>query len=117
VSPRRDRAPRPLLVALAFGLAALPAGGARAQLGHGLPPPTRPLHLRLAQADVVAIAEVERVDLGRVAVHGAQVLRGTAGERFEIKRSVAAAGARRGRPRALPAEGRPPAVRAGRRAA
>jgi hypothetical protein len=52
-----------------------------------MPPPSRPLHLRLAQADVVAIGEVERVELGRIAVRGAQALRGEAGERFVIKRA------------------------------
>jgi hypothetical protein len=63
-------------------------GDALAQrFGHGLPPPPRPLHVRLALADVVAFATVERVELGRIAVGDAQALRGAPAGSFRIKRA------------------------------
>ena len=82
---------RPTLrLARALGALAalLAAGGAAAQgFGHGLPPPARPLHVRLAAADVVALGAVERVETGRIAVSGAHALRGEPGARFHIKRA------------------------------
>jgi len=89
VSSHRDLAQRWIAtVAALAGLAAVcVAPGARAQMGHGLPPPARPLHLRLAEADVVAIASVERVEIGRIALRDVRALRGAPGERFEIKRA------------------------------
>jgi hypothetical protein len=56
---------------------------------HGLPPAARPLHVRLQEADVVAIGTVERVETGRVDVAEAVVLRGGADDRFRLKRSPA----------------------------
>ena len=73
------------LLALALCLGALPAAAQIA--GHGLPAPSRPLHARLAEADVVALGTIERVELGRVQVGDAVALRGTPGERFAIKRA------------------------------
>lgn len=58
---------------------------ARAQ--HGIAPGPRPLHLRLADAEVVAIATVAEVGEGRVAVRDAVALRGEAPREFEIKRA------------------------------
>jgi hypothetical protein len=70
---------------MAVCLAAVPA---TAQVvGHGLPPASRPLHVRLAKADVVALGTIERVELGRIQVGHAVALRGEPGERFAIKRA------------------------------
>jgi hypothetical protein len=69
-------------ILLALGLAA-PAG---AQV-HALPPGPRPLHMRLAEADVVAIGTVAEIGAGRIAIVDAEALRGEASGRFEIKRS------------------------------
>jgi hypothetical protein len=55
--------------------------------GHALPRPGRPLHARLAQADVVALGTIERVELGRIQVGDAVALRGAPGERFAVKRA------------------------------
>jgi len=74
----------PLLVAILLGSLAF-ASPARAQ--HGMASGPRPLHLRLAEADVVAIGIVEAVNDGRVTVGGAAVLRGEAQPRFEVKRA------------------------------
>src|SRR5690606_37651576 len=68
-----------LLAWLAF------AAGARAQ--HGMTSGPRPLHLRLAAADVVAIATVAAVTEGSVALRDAVVLRGEAAPDFELKRA------------------------------
>jgi hypothetical protein len=73
-----------LFVAMAlFSLAPL----ARAQ--HPMPSAGRPLHVRIADADVVAVATIGTIDEGRIEVRDADVLRGTAPKRFEIKRSPA----------------------------
>lgn len=82
----RDLARRLALAALLLSAFAAPER-ASAQLGHGLPPPARPLHLRLARADVVAIGEVERVDVGRIAVRPLHVLRGAPDASFAVKRA------------------------------
>ena len=82
----RCRASLPLLavpIALAASLVLVPP--TRAQHGMASGPP--PLHLRLAGADVVAIATVEEVGAGRVTVGDAVVLRGEAPARFELKRA------------------------------
>lgn len=81
---------RPMRVRRSLALAALvailaPAGPARAQ--HGMATGPRPLHLRLAEADVVAIATVADVREDRVALRDATVLRGEAAPAFEIKRA------------------------------
>jgi hypothetical protein len=52
----------------------------------GIPGP-RPLHERLAAADVAAVIEVERVDTGRIAVTRRELIAGEAPETFEVKRS------------------------------
>src|SRR5690606_12557895 len=75
--------PRPPLV-LAVLLASLVlAADAPAQ--HGMASGPRPLHLRLAETDVVAIATVEAVGDDRVALRDAIVLRGEAAPAFEVK--------------------------------
>lgn len=83
--------PGPVLLVLFAPFAAaalLTATPALAQLGgHGLPNQGRPLHVRLALADAVAIGDVERVDLGRIAVRDARVVRGDPGETFLVKRA------------------------------
>jgi len=79
---RRLSVPLAALLALLAG-----AGAARAQHGMALGP--RPLHLRLAAADVVAIATVAGVAPGRVALRDAVVLRGEAPPGFELKRAPA----------------------------
>jgi hypothetical protein len=68
---------------LVFGLALAPV--ARGQ--HPLPRGPRPLHLRIAEADVVAVATIGPITEGRVEVRDAAVLRGSAPANFEIKRS------------------------------
>ncbi len=70
------------------GMWALASAPAQAQLGgHGLPSPPRPLHARLAEADVLALGTVERVATGRFSIAGAEAWRGSPGRRFEIKRA------------------------------
>jgi hypothetical protein len=86
VPTARDLAGRLALAAVLFAAAAAP-GRASAQIGHGLPAPARPLHVRLARADVVAIGEVERVELGRIAVRPLHVLRGAPADGFAVKRA------------------------------
>jgi hypothetical protein len=65
----------------------LSPGASRAQPGHGMAVGPRPLHLRLAAADVVAIATVAEVGEGRVALRDATILRGEAPPAFELKRA------------------------------
>lgn len=72
-----------LLIAAAGGRLA----GAQVHGGHPLPPRPRPLHARVAEADLVVVAHVREVDAGRIRVDGARALVGTAPERFEVKRS------------------------------
>lgn len=74
----------PLLVAVLLLPLALTAP-ARAQ--HGMTGGPRPLHLRLAQADAIAIGTVEAVSDGRVTIGKALVLRGEVPPRFELKRA------------------------------
>lgn len=70
------------------GLWTLTAAAAQAQLGgHGMPSPPRPLHVRLAEADVIALGAVERVATGRFSIADAEAWRGSPGRRFEIKRA------------------------------
>lgn len=64
-------------------LALAPAASAQ----HGLPKPPRPLHVRLAEADIVALGKIERVEMGRIDVTNAVALRGEPGDRFRLKRS------------------------------
>ncbi len=61
------------------------ASAASAQ--HGMPKALRPLHARLAEADVVALGTVERVETGRIDVVDAFALRGEPGDRFRLKRA------------------------------
>lgn len=82
-SMRSRFGPTPLaLISLAVLSLAMPT---RAQ--HGMTGGPRPLHLRLAEADVIVIATVEAVGDGRVTVGEAVVLRGEAPARFELKRA------------------------------
>jgi hypothetical protein len=82
---RRLAPPLAALLALVAGVAQAPP--AAAQLGHGTATGPRPLHLRLAAADVVAIATIEDVRDDRVALRDARVLRGDAPPQFELKRA------------------------------
>jgi len=54
---------------------------------HAPPPGPRPLHERLAESDVVAVATIGPIQEGRIEVHDATVLHGDASPSFEIKRS------------------------------
>lgn len=74
----------PLLAAVLLISLAL-ASTARAQ--HGMTSGPRPLHLRLAEADGIAIGTVEAVNDGRVTIGDAVVLRGEVQPRFELKRA------------------------------
>ena len=78
-----------LRFACALAAAVLGAGGGAAGqgFGHGLPPSARPLHVRLAQADVVAFGVVEAVETGRIAVAQVHALRGQPGAGFQVKRA------------------------------
>lgn len=82
---RAPRSLRSLVLLAALGMLALPSGAARAQ--HGMASGPRPLHLRLAVAEVVAVATVADVGDARVAVRDATVLRGDAPPAFELKRA------------------------------
>jgi hypothetical protein len=76
--PRRARpALLGLLVAFAWPAAAQ----------HPPPPGPRPLHQRLASAELAALVRVERVDEGRIALRLEQALLGEPPESFEVKRS------------------------------
>ena len=75
-----------LFAATLFG-SALGAAPATAQAPHAIPAPVRGLHERAAQSDVVALAVVESVADGRIAVASRAVLRGEAPLRFVLKRS------------------------------
>src|SRR5262245_33454585 len=72
------------LLGLVLGAAA--AAGAQ-PIGHGLPPPLRSCHERLAAADVVAVVRVERVDPGRIALRLEAALASAPPAAFEAKRS------------------------------
>jgi hypothetical protein len=52
-----------------------------------MPARPRPLHARLAEADLAVVASVREVDEGRIRVEAARALVGSAPERFEVKRS------------------------------
>jgi len=67
--------------------ALLLARAADAQMAHGMVFGPRPLHLRVAQADVVAIGTIAAIEPGRIAVRNAVALRGAPGASFEVKRS------------------------------
>jgi len=54
---------------------------------HPLPLGPLPLHLRIAEADAVAIGTVEAIADGRIRVRDATALRGEPGESFEVKRA------------------------------
>ena len=74
-----------LLLSFALALAA------PAVAQHPLPTrTTRPLHERLALADVVAVATIGPIQEGRIEVHDATVVHGDAPPSFEIKRSPSA---------------------------
>ncbi len=70
-----------VVLVLVLGLAPL----ARAQ--HPLPQGPRPLHMRIAEADVVAVGTIGPITEGRIEIRDATVLRGNAPANFEIKRS------------------------------
>ncbi len=73
------------LAVLVLALSVVPA--ARAQ--HPMPQGPRPLHLRIAESDVVAVGTIGPITDGRVEVRDATVLRGDAPTSFAIKRSPA----------------------------
>ena len=56
-------------------------------VGHPGIPGRRPLHERLAGADLVAVVQVDRIDAGRITVTRQDLLAGEAPEAFEVKRS------------------------------
>lgn len=82
---RPMRARRPLASAAVLAALLVASGPATAQ--HGIPVGSRPLHLRLAEADVVAIATVAEVREDRVELRDAVVLQGAAAPAFELKRA------------------------------
>ena len=82
----RPMSPRTTAVVLAIGLALAPVASAQ----HPMPQAPRPLHTRLAAADVVAIATIGAIGDGRVEIRDATVLRGDAPAAFEIKHSPVA---------------------------
>lgn len=77
----------PALRATLLGLAVAAVFGLSARAQHPLVPHARPLHERLALADVIAAATVEDVKLGRIRVGSVRRLAGDVPERFEIKRA------------------------------
>ena len=79
----------PLRIVAVLVLVLALAPTARAQ--HPLPQGSRPLHVRLAAADVVAVGTIGAITEGRVEIRDATVLRGDAAASFEIKRSPAKA--------------------------
>jgi len=76
-----------LRIAAVLVLALALAPIARAQ--HPFLPGPRPLHVRIAAADLVAVGMVGPIRDDRVEIRGATVLRGDAAASFEIKRSPA----------------------------
>ena len=62
-----------------------PVTAARAQ--HPIAQGPRPLHLRIAEADIVAVGTVGPITDGRIEIRDATVLRGNAPATFAIKRS------------------------------
>lgn len=74
-----------LLAAPAATPGGVSAQGLRAHLP--LQERPRPLHERLALADAAAIATVRRVELGRIHFDAADVLLGSPGESFAVKRA------------------------------
>src|SRR5262249_44712485 len=85
-TPGSMRPPRFARLSLALlGLAG--AGLASAQGLHPFPLGALPLHLRMAEADAIAIGTVEAIGDGRIRVRDATALRGAPGETFEIKRA------------------------------
>jgi hypothetical protein len=91
VRTRRLRFPTARAVALLLLVgAALVPGRGRAQGLHPLPRQTRPLHERLAAAEVVVVGRIEAVDTGRITVAAERVLLGEPPQRFEVKRSPSA---------------------------
>ncbi len=77
-------------LAFCLALCSGPAAPALAQGLHPLPQGPRPLHIRLAAADAVAIGIVASIEPGRVAVGDASPLLGNPGASFLIKRSPSA---------------------------
>jgi hypothetical protein len=75
--------PRSTAILLAMGIALAPVASAQ----HPRPKGPRPLHVRIAAADVVAIATIGPSSEGRIEIRDAMVLRGDAPADFEIKRS------------------------------
>ena len=73
----------PFVLGLVLGLALAPIASAQ----HPRPKGPRPLHTRIAEADVVAIATIGPIANGRVEIRDAAVLRGDAPTNFEIKHS------------------------------
>lgn len=69
-----------------FLLALAGAAGAQPML-HPVSLGPRPLHVRLAKAELAAVARVERVDEGRIALRLEEALLGSPPEAFEVKRS------------------------------
>lgn len=81
------RLPATVALALALGGPAAAPPAAAQTVGHPGIPGARPLHQRLADADVAAVVEIERIDTGRIAVKRRDLIAGEAPEAFEVKRS------------------------------
>jgi hypothetical protein len=73
------------LAVLVLVLGLVPAAHAQ----HPLPQGPRPLHLRIAESDVVAVGTIGPITDGRIEIRNATVLRGAAPAAFAIKRSPA----------------------------
>ncbi|MDJ0785594.1 MAG: hypothetical protein QNK05_02230 [Myxococcota bacterium] len=85
---RRVRARLAGLALLALTLAANPASPPAAAQGfHGGGPTPRPLHVRMAEAQVAAVVDIAWVEEGRIGVELRQALLGSPPESFEIKRA------------------------------
>jgi len=70
-----------------FGGVLLCAAVASAQAPHPIPPLVRPLRERTAQAELIVVARIVRLEAGRIEATAEDVLRGAAPARFEVKRS------------------------------
>ncbi len=85
-----DRARLRVGLVLLVALGALGADRAGAQGRHPLPRQARPLHQRLAAAELVVVGRIETVGPGRIGVEGERVLMGGPPARFEVKRAPSA---------------------------
>jgi|GEM_PF-2062665 len=83
----RAAAARALAFALALAGASATAPAAPAGALHPFPATSRAAHERLAAADAIAVATVDRVEDGRIALRDARALHGPVPREFLVKRS------------------------------